>query len=171
MRKIVKSCACCGNSFNATCGAARFCSDACHLGASINKSGACWHWTGTLDKDGYGTVKLRGRRVEKAHRLAYRLANGDVPDGMMVCHTCDNPKCCNPSHLFIGTAQNNKSDCVEKGRHVKGRGVYWKAKLSEDDVRAIRADTRTSYQVADQYHVSAVLIQQIRKRNVWKHLI
>jgi hypothetical protein len=170
MGKITKACASCGKDFKASCGAARFCSDACHFVSGIDKSGACWNWKGAADKDGYGTVKLRGRRVEKAHRLAFRLAKGDIPDGMMVCHECDNPSCCNPAHLFLGTAQDNKSDCVAKGRHVKGRGVYWKAKLSEDDVRAIRADARNSYQVADHYGVSAVLIQQIRKRHVWKHI-
>lgn len=170
MGKIVKSCALCTQTFDATCGAARFCSDACHFAASVDRTGACWLWTGATDKDGYGTVKLRGRRVEKAHRLAYRLAHGDIELGKMVCHRCDNPRCCNPDHLFLGTAKDNKADCVAKGRHVKGEGLYWKAKLTEHDVRAIRGDHRNSYQIADQYGVSAVLIQQIRKRNVWKHI-
>jgi hypothetical protein len=88
----------------------------------------------------------------------------------MVCHRCDNPRCCNPDHLFLGSAKDNKADCVAKGRHVKGEGLYWKAKLTENDVRAIRGDSRTSYEVAYQYGVSAVLIQQIRKRNVWTHI-
>lgn len=88
----------------------------------------------------------------------------------MVCHSCDNPSCCNPEHLFLGTALDNKADCVSKGRHVKGSSVFWKAKLTEDDVLTIRADNRTSYAVAEQYGVSATLVQQIRKRNVWKHV-
>jgi len=170
MGNIIKICAACGASFNATCGAARFCSDACHLAANSDKSGSCWTWNGSLDKDGYGVAKLRGRRVEKAHRLAFRLHNGSIPDGAMVCHSCDNPRCCNPAHLFVGTALDNKTDCVAKGRHIKGRSVHWKAKLTEADVIAIRADGRTSYEVADQYGVSAVNVQQIRKRNTWKHI-
>lgn len=88
----------------------------------------------------------------------------------MVCHSCDNPSCCNPEHLFLGTALDNKTDCVSKGRHVKGRSVYWKAKLTEADVIAIRADRGTSYDVAEQYGVSAVNVQKIRKRNTWKHI-
>lgn len=109
--------------------------------------------------------------MEKAHRLAHRLHIGEIPAGMMVCHSCDNPSCCNPEHLFLGSALDNKTDCVAKGRHVKGDGLYWKAKLSEDDVRSIRQQgKRTSHDVAEQYGVSAVLIQQIRKGKVWKHI-
>lgn len=169
MAKIVKKCATCGLSFNATTGVAKYCSDACHFGANVRKTETCWIWTGSTDKDGYGVAKLRGRRVEKAHRLSFRLHNGDAA-GMLVCHTCDNPQCVNPAHLFIGTALDNKSDCVSKGRHVCGTRLYWKAKLSPSDVVEIRRDKRPSRIVGAEYGVTDVTVQLIRKRAIWKHI-
>ena len=170
MPNIIKNCATCGNEFQATCGAARFCSDQCQFDANADKSGDCWLWTGPKDKDGYGYAKLRGRRVEKAHRLAFRLYRTNVPDGMLVCHSCDNPACCNPEHLFLGTALDNKTDSVAKDRHVRGEKLYWKAKLTESDVLAIRDDKRSSYDIAAEYGVTATLVQSIWKRKIWKHV-
>lgn len=167
---IIKACDCCGSKFEASCGAARFCSDKCHFEHGTAKSGECIEWTGAADKDGYGTVKLKGRRVFKAHRLSYTLNIGPVPDGLMVCHRCDNTKCVNPDHLFLGTAKDNKTDCVSKRRHVKGSELYWKAKLSEDDVRRIRSDTRSSYDVGPEYGVTPNTVQNVRARRTWKHI-
>jgi len=90
-----------------------------------------------------------------------------------VCHTCDNPECANPDHLFAGTTQDNKDDCMAKGRHVKGTELWWKNKLSEADVIAIRkaqGSGLTSYQIADKYGVTATNVQLIWKRRIWKHL-
>jgi len=90
-----------------------------------------------------------------------------------VCHTCDNPECANPDHLFAGTTQDNKDDCMAKGRHVKGTELWWKNKLSEADVIAIRkaqGGGLTSYQIADKYGVTATNVQLIWKRRIWKHL-
>lgn len=173
MKIIPKQCAHCGNKFNATCGIAKFCSDLCHFGHSVQKADGCWQWLGSKDKDGYGTIKLRGRRVRKAHRLSYELHKGEIPEGMQVCHSCDNPECANPSHLFIGTTQDNKNDSIAKGRHIKGTDLYWKVKLSEADVVAIRraqGSGVTSYQLAEKYGVNAVSIQYIWKRRTWKHI-
>lgn len=75
----------------------------------------CWPWKGGFYPDGYGRVRMGGK-PKRAHRVAYELANGPVPKGLLVCHTCDNPKCCNPSHLFAGTRQDNFDDMVRKGR-------------------------------------------------------
>jgi hypothetical protein len=169
MQKIIKKCAACRLPFSATTGAAKFCSDACHFSANVTKTEACWIWKGSTDKDGYGVAKLRGRRVEKAHRLSFRLHSGDA-EGLMVCHTCDNPRCVNPAHLFAGTALDNKSDCVSKGRHVHGSQLYWKAKLKPTDVVAIRKDNRPSRIVGAEYGVTSVTIQLIRKRAIWKHI-
>jgi hypothetical protein len=85
-----------------------------------------------------------GRPPWGAHRLAYALTHGAIPNGLFVCHRCDNPKCCNPKHLFLGTPLDNVSDCVRKGRRAKTKGHYndgaanSHAKLSGDDVGAIR---------------------------------
>ncbi len=77
----------------------------------------CWLWTGARRRDGYGTIWFNGR-PEAVHRVAWMLSNGPIPDGLFVCHTCDNPPCCRPSHLFLGTPADNTRDSVTKGRHV-----------------------------------------------------
>ena len=88
----------------------------------------------------------------------------------MVCHSCDNPQCVNPAHLFLGTALDNKTDCVAKGRHIRGTGLYWKAKLTPSQVIAIRQDKRPSRVVGAEYGVSDVNVQMIRRRAIWKHI-
>lgn len=76
----------------------------------------CWNFLGAISKHGYGKVGFKGK-VWQAHRLSYHFVNNGIPDGMMVCHKCDNRKCINPSHLFIGTAKDNAEDRDKKGRH------------------------------------------------------
>ena len=76
----------------------------------------CHEWRGTLDGDGYGHLKVGGKTV-KAHRLAWTLANGPIPDGLNVLHHCDNPPCCLVAHLFLGTHADNSKDKMAKGRH------------------------------------------------------
>lgn len=80
----------------------------------------CWIYTGNKDADGYGRL-VRGGKWVRAHRYAYALTKGPIPDGMMVCHTCDNRPCCNPAHLFVGTATDNNRDREAKGRGCKRR--------------------------------------------------
>jgi len=76
---------------------------------------ACWIWNNSKDKNGYGYIKYQ-YKTNKAHRVSYILFKGDIPKGMFVCHTCDNPSCINPDHLFIGSAKDNLMDMVKKGR-------------------------------------------------------
>ncbi len=79
----------------------------------------CWEWT-RMRRQGthpYGLLYVNNRQ-RRAHRIAWELANGPIPDGIEVCHRCDNPPCCNPAHLFLGTQRDNMDDCVAKGRHI-----------------------------------------------------
>lgn len=80
---------------------------------------ACWEWRGTRDQDGYGLKGLRRagkRKIVKAHRMMWELTVSSVPDGLFVCHKCDNPGCVRPEHLFLGTAKDNAADMQSKGR-------------------------------------------------------
>jgi len=87
------------------------------LGKLTPRASGCMEWSGTRTDRGYGVVRIRHRQW-RAHRLAWTAFNGPIPNGLFVCHKCDNPPCCNPEHLFVGTPQDNVTDAVKKGRHA-----------------------------------------------------
>ena len=89
--------------------------------SKIKKTESCWLWTGVTDH-GYGRISMQ-RKTLAAHRIAFEHFKGPIPDGLFVLHKCDNPPCCNPDHLFLGTHKDNMADCVAKGRH-------WSANLA-----------------------------------------
>jgi len=110
---------------------------------SINPD-ACWEWTAARDPNGYGAFKLNGKKIG-AHVFSYKQSYGPVPDGMEVCHKCDNRSCCRPSHLFAGTRSDNMLDAKSKGRLVVPKGVRFKpgnrpvnSKLDKDTVDKIK---------------------------------
>lgn len=107
--------------------------------AKVAKTENCWNWIGRVDRDGYGRINEGGRHGKRvmAHRLSYQWAHGDIPEGMMVCHHCDTPKCVNPSHLFLGTAKDNTQDAIRKGRMAAGEANP-KAKLTVAKALLIR---------------------------------
>lgn len=132
----------------------------------------CWEWQGFRDGKGYGRIALKGRTGGRAHRAAWQEAHGrPVPPGMHVCHTCDNPPCINPDHLFLGTPADNIADMDRKGRRGAARGeASPSAKLTWEQVRIIRSSAESAPRLAAQFDVSESLIYQIRTHNIWKEV-
>lgn len=138
---------------------------------SIGKLEDCWNWTGPRQRKGLGYGVFGGRRL--AHRVSFEFFKSDIPKGMHVLHTCDNPACVNPLHLFVGTHQDNMTDMVKKGRSLlnKQKGQdHRNAKLTERDVLEIRASKETLKTLAARYGVSFGLIAHIKKRRAWAHI-
>lgn len=122
----------------------------------VEKGDSCWIWNGTVNQDGYGHFRpgsfSRGVKQWRAHRFAWHITFGSIPEGMLVCHRCDTPRCVNPDHLFIGSVADNREDCCSKNRQAQllshGRYTHPErtargervstAILTEDGVREIR---------------------------------
>lgn len=126
--------------------------DVARFEARVDRSAgpdACHPWTGSGDSKGYGTVWIGGGHV-KAHRVAYVLAYGFVPAGLVVRHRCDNPPCCNPRHLTIGSVTDNVRDRTERGRcRVPIGEEHYAARLTEDDVNSMRRRARQGASYAE----------------------
>jgi hypothetical protein len=133
----------------------------------VRESEECWPWIGNLNTHGYGHIKINGDNVI-ATRFIWKLLFGSMPDGMCVCHHCDNPKCVNPSHLFLGTHSDNKKDSVSKNRHHRPIGESnGSAKLSACQVSAIREDKRVLREIAQDYNCSIGNIGHIKRYRTW----
>lgn len=130
----------------------------------------CWEWEGHVITDGYGHIRV-GKTMALTHRIAWEIANGPIPDGVLVCHRCDNPPCVRPDHLFLGDDAANAADRDEKGRLGPRVGEFnGNAKLSESDVVAIRQDPRPRKEIAYELRVSIATIDHIKTGRSWGHL-
>lgn len=173
-----------------------YCSPACRIEGQrntvhkrlyhrIDKSGgpdACHPWTGAKDQDGYGHMSVNNKQ-KRIPRLIYEQAHGPLEKGILVCHTCDNPSCCNLAHLFAGTNADNVADMMQKGRYrhpsidhpgFEKRGEeHHNARLTEDKVRLIRtlrADGWAYTAIAEEVGVSKGAVNHIINGRAWKHV-
>lgn len=132
----------------------------------------CWIWLGTVGSNGYGVI-ARKRVPIGVHRLSYEAFCGPIPAGSLVCHKCDQPLCVNPTHLFLGTHKDNTDDKCRKGRqrwNLNLGAARYGAKLTEDQVRAIRASPKRNKDIAADYGLAANSISNIRSRKLWRHI-
>lgn len=140
----------------------------------VAKTGKCWEWVGSNNGTGYCQINIEGMHVY-VHRLSYQLIHGEIPKGMSVCHRCDNPRCVRPSHLFLGTHQQNINDKMRKGRHnpVKGE-ASGRSKLTDKEVLSIREEyatgNLTQIQIAQQYNITESVICRIVNKKIWRHI-
>lgn len=151
----------------------------------------CWPWAGGIKRGGYGTfsISVDGRPFTLgAHRVAYELSVGAVPEGMHVCHHCDNPACVNPAHLFLGTHTDNMRDMIAKGRARRRTGPFPQSALAnrargEDSVasklteaavlriKALLLIGVSQTEIAEKHGVSKTCISQIARGDAWRHVV
>lgn len=132
----------------------------------------CWPWMRVRDKDGYGLFVVDGRHV-RTHRYSYEIHSGPIPEGQDVLHSCDNPPCCNPNHLWLGTDADNAADSMRKGRRACG-SRHGRAKLTEAQVIELRARYAAGgvvqRELAEDYDISHALVSFITTRRRWRHV-
>ncbi len=141
----------------------------------IKSEDECWNWTAYKNRQGYGQISVNTDKKQTMftpHRISYFLHYGVDPKELCVCHACDNPSCCNPKHLFLGTHDENNKDRNKKGRCNPPKGSdHFNSKLTEEQIIAIRNDNRTQRVIAKDYNVSFTCICKIKNLKHWKHVV
>lgn len=146
-----------------------------HLETQFNEKvmilDSCWGWRGNTDKDGYATLGVRNLKYKRAHRVSWFLKYGSLPDGF-ICHTCDNPVCTNPMHLFVGDAKQNARDLVQKNRQRKGEQMHATHLKDADviEIRRLRSSGLAFSSIGPLFRIHANTARSICKRKTWSHL-
>ena len=130
--------------------------------------GGCWVWMGGTTVRGYGQIEHKTKKLY-AHRVSYEAFVGEIPQGMYVCHTCDNVSCVNPNHLFLGTQKQNLQDMARKGRSTRGEKNPC-AKLTEEQVNQIRTMDGTCSFISKLFNVSSSAISAIKRKERWSYV-
>jgi len=121
----------------------------------------CWNWKTNIQKNGYAKTTYLSKSIH-CHRMSYIIFNGEIPDGIDVCHTCDNRKCVNPKHLFLGTRKENMQDAVSKGRQAKGF-MLPQTKLSESDKAEIISMKKSKIPTDEISNIFGVCTQHVNQ--------
>jgi hypothetical protein len=133
--------------------------------------GTCWVWMGHRDRFGYGRLNWSDFDTAIAHRVSYQLHHGPIANGLEVRHRCDNPACCNPDHLELGTPDQNTQDKIIRGRQMGPRGERApSAKLTAEQAREIFVDPRRYREIAKSFGVSRAAVSAIKTKRNWRHL-
>lgn len=134
----------------------------------------CWIWLGAVNSGGYGTIRI-GPKTRLAHRVMVEQVRGQIPDGMLVCHSCDVPPCINPDHLWLGSSQDNSDDCVKKNRFPNRKGdAHPRAGLTDQMVEEIIGFLELGVRIRElggHYGVSKDVIRNIKHKKSWSHLV
>lgn len=151
-----------------------FCSDQCRFLSHVDMKEdvyECWLWKSGKNRRGYGKTNINSKNIA-AHRMSYMLFKGELPDDKLVCHTCDNPSCVKPAHLWLGTTEENTADMVEKKRSLFGE-KHSKAKITVKDVIAIRElgkEGIVQEKIAQKFGLTSGYVNSIIKKRVWKYV-
>lgn len=156
-----------------------FCSYKCMIiGRSEKRSNGCWEWNGKINNDGYGQLVDRNnqKKQKRAHKISYEVFKGEVPEGLSVCHSCDNKICVNPEHLWLGTPKENFRDAMKKGRMIFRGAIgteHINAKLDDEKVKEILERIKRKEkpkEIAKIYGIHPQTIYQIKYGKAWSHV-